>query len=75
VSRENRPISLIAIIDRANLGSVPGWRDEHADPSWDIESSELDRSVLTGRTLKEIEEGRSRKMPRPPPANNTLDRS
>jgi bifunctional non-homologous end joining protein LigD len=32
-------------------------RDEHADPSWDIESPELDRSVLTGRTLKEIEEG------------------
>lgn len=33
-------------------------RDEYADPSWDIDSSELDRSVLTGRTLKEIEEGR-----------------
>jgi DNA ligase D-like protein (predicted 3'-phosphoesterase) len=32
-------------------------RDEHADPSWDIESLELDYSVLTGRTLKEIEEG------------------
>jgi bifunctional non-homologous end joining protein LigD len=31
-------------------------RDEHADPSWDIESPELDRSVLTGRTMKEIEE-------------------
>jgi bifunctional non-homologous end joining protein LigD len=36
-------------------------RDEHADPSWDIESPELDRSVLTGRTLKEIEEGRGEK--------------
>jgi bifunctional non-homologous end joining protein LigD len=33
-------------------------RDEFADPSWDIDSPELDRSVLTGRTLKEIEEGR-----------------
>lgn len=33
-------------------------RDEHSDPSWDIEKPELDRSVLTGRTLKEIAEGR-----------------
>jgi bifunctional non-homologous end joining protein LigD len=33
-------------------------RDEYADPSWDIDSPELDRSVLTGRTLREIEEGR-----------------
>jgi bifunctional non-homologous end joining protein LigD len=33
-------------------------RDGHADPSWDIESSKLDRSVLTGRTMKEIEESR-----------------
>jgi bifunctional non-homologous end joining protein LigD len=73
-----------ALIRTGNLSTDPGqkerWllikqRDEHAEPSWGIESSELDRSVLTGRTLKEIEEGRSRKMPRPPPANNTLDRS
>ena len=34
-------------------------RDEYADPSWNIESPELDRSVLTGRTLKEIAVGRS----------------
>jgi hypothetical protein len=45
------------------LGEVKRWllikqRDEYADPSWDIDSPELDRSVLTGRTLKEIEEGR-----------------
>ena len=33
-------------------------RDEHVDASWDIESPEFDRSVLTGRTLKEIEHGR-----------------
>jgi hypothetical protein len=33
-------------------------RDEYADPSWDIESARFDRSVLTGRSLKEIgEEG------------------
>jgi len=32
-------------------------RDACANPSWDIESPELDRSVLTGRTLKEIAEG------------------
>jgi bifunctional non-homologous end joining protein LigD len=38
-------------------------RDEHADPSWNIESSRLGRSVLTGRSLKEIEGGRPRKRP------------
>ena len=31
-------------------------RDEYADPSWDIESFRFDRSVLTGRSLKEIKE-------------------
>jgi len=36
-------------------------RDEFADSSWSIESVELDRSVLTGRTLKEIELGRPAK--------------
>ncbi|HEU4649451.1 MAG TPA: DNA polymerase ligase N-terminal domain-containing protein [Gemmatimonadales bacterium] len=29
-------------------------RDEYADPSWDIDRPELDRSVLTGRTLADI---------------------
>ena len=33
-------------------------RDEYAEEWWDIESPQLDRSVLTGRTLKEIEMGR-----------------
>ncbi len=32
-------------------------RDAHADPSWDIESPWLGRSVLTGRGLKEIKDG------------------
>ena len=32
-------------------------RDEYADPSWNIESPRLDRSVLSGRSLKEIKEG------------------
>ena len=36
-------------------------RDEQADPSWEIERSKLNRSVLTGRTLKEIEEYGSKK--------------
>jgi bifunctional non-homologous end joining protein LigD len=36
-------------------------RDEYADPTWDIESPELDRSVITGRTLKEIEMGAPKK--------------
>jgi bifunctional non-homologous end joining protein LigD len=34
-------------------------RDEYADPSWNIESPALDRSVLTGRTLAEVARGRS----------------
>jgi bifunctional non-homologous end joining protein LigD len=33
-------------------------RDEYADPSWNIESPRLDRSVLSGRSLKEIKEGK-----------------
>jgi bifunctional non-homologous end joining protein LigD len=36
-------------------------RDEHADPSWNIESRWLDRSVLTGRSLKEIKDGKPAK--------------
>jgi len=33
-------------------------RDEYADPSWDIESVRFDRSVLTGRSLNEIKDGK-----------------
>jgi len=40
-------------------------RDAHSDPSWDIERPEFDRSVLTGRTLREIETGRRGKKSRP----------
>jgi bifunctional non-homologous end joining protein LigD len=36
-------------------------RDEYADPSWDIGSPRLDRSVLTGRSMKEIESGGQKK--------------
>jgi bifunctional non-homologous end joining protein LigD len=36
-------------------------RDEYADPSWDIESVRFDRSVLTGRSLKEIKDGKPAK--------------
>jgi bifunctional non-homologous end joining protein LigD len=39
-------------------------RDEYADPSWDIESPRLDRSVLTGRSMKQIENGRPKKVRR-----------
>jgi bifunctional non-homologous end joining protein LigD len=39
-------------------------RDEHADPSWNIESPRFDRSALTGRGLKEIERGSARKVRR-----------
>jgi bifunctional non-homologous end joining protein LigD len=34
-------------------------RDACADPSWNIESPKFDRSVLTGRKLEEIADGRS----------------
>ena len=43
---------------RRNRWLLVKHRDEYADGSWDIESPELDRSILTGRTLKEIQEGR-----------------
>lgn len=33
-------------------------RDEYADPSWDVESPRLDYSVLTGRSLREIRDGK-----------------
>jgi bifunctional non-homologous end joining protein LigD len=38
--------------------------DIHADPSWDIERPEFQRSALTGRTLAEIRDGSpAKKMP------------
>jgi bifunctional non-homologous end joining protein LigD len=39
-------------------------RDKYADSSWNIESPRFDRSVLTGRTLTEIETGRPRNRTR-----------
>ena len=39
-------------------------RDEDADPSWNIESRRFDYSVLTGRTMKEIEVGSPRRRAR-----------
>ncbi len=39
-------------------------RDGYADPSWDIESARLDRSALTGRSMKEIENDRPKKVRR-----------
>jgi bifunctional non-homologous end joining protein LigD len=50
----------------AERGGKKNWllikhRDEYADPSWRIDDPALDRSVLTGRTLKEIAESRPAK--------------
>jgi bifunctional non-homologous end joining protein LigD len=53
-----------AIPSQAKRWLLIKHRDEHVDASWDIESSRLDRSVLTGRTLTEIEEGRPGKQRR-----------
>jgi hypothetical protein len=40
-------------------------RDEYADASWNIENPRFDYSVLTGRSLKEIEQnGPNRKSRR-----------
>jgi bifunctional non-homologous end joining protein LigD len=36
-------------------------RDDYVDPAWDIHAAQLDRSVLSGRTLKEIAAGRQPK--------------
>ena len=54
--------SLVQIENRSmNSSRRDHWlliksRDEYADPSWDIESARFDRSVPTGRSLKEIKE-------------------
>jgi bifunctional non-homologous end joining protein LigD len=47
--------------DRANRERwlLVKHRDRYADPSWNIEASELDYSVLTGRRLREIGGARS----------------
>src|ERR1700730_16750293 len=39
-------------------------RDEYAYPSWDIESPWLARSALAGPSMKEIENGRPKKVRR-----------
>ena len=49
-----------------NYGRRDYWllvksRDEYADPLWDIESASFDRSVLTGRSMEEIKDGKPAK--------------
>jgi hypothetical protein len=39
-------------------------RDEHADPSWDIEQPRLNRSVHSGLTLKQLELDHRKNMSR-----------
>jgi hypothetical protein len=52
-------------IDRGDneLWLIVRQRDEYVDPSWNIEDPGFDRSVLTGRSMKEIESGRADKTP------------
>jgi bifunctional non-homologous end joining protein LigD len=54
------------LVETGNRSAKPSQkhRDEHADPSWNVESPRFDRSVLTGRSLKDIEEGSPGKEPR-----------
>jgi bifunctional non-homologous end joining protein LigD len=41
---------------RRELWLLIKHRDEHADPRWDVEAPKFERSVLTGRTLREIQQ-------------------
>src|SRR3982074_3767888 len=59
VKTENRSMNS----SRRNYWVLMKSRDEYADPSWDIESARFDRSVLSGRSLKEIMNGKPA-MPR-----------
>jgi bifunctional non-homologous end joining protein LigD len=65
--RKLRGITLIKTENRSEgRGHARNWllikhRDEHADSSWNIETPALSRSVLTGRTLREIAEGGARR--------------
>jgi bifunctional non-homologous end joining protein LigD len=54
VQIERRSISF----SRSDYWLLIKSRDEYADPSWDIESLRFDRSVFTGRSLKEIKDGK-----------------
>jgi bifunctional non-homologous end joining protein LigD len=36
-------------------------REDYANPSWQMEDAALDRTVQTGRTMKEIKQGRTAK--------------
>jgi bifunctional non-homologous end joining protein LigD len=54
-------------------GAMERWllikhRDAYADPAWDVEDPALDRSVLTGRSMHEIEGGRPKEGSRRPRA-------
>jgi bifunctional non-homologous end joining protein LigD len=54
---------------KANTSQKERWllikrRDEHADPSWNIENPRFNRSVLTGRSMKEIEDHKPSETPR-----------
>ena len=54
-------------------GAMERWllikhRDQYADPAWDVEDPALDRSVLTGRSMHEIEGGRPKEGSRRPRA-------
>jgi bifunctional non-homologous end joining protein LigD len=52
--------------DQKELWLLIKHRDAQADPSWNIEDPKLDRSVLTGRGLSEIEKGIPRVRHTPP---------
>jgi bifunctional non-homologous end joining protein LigD len=57
VKLEKRSMS----ISRSDYWLLIKSRDEHADPSWNVESRHFDYSVLTGRSLKEVRDGKPTK--------------
>jgi bifunctional non-homologous end joining protein LigD len=59
--------ALIRTRSSINSRNKEGWllikeRDEYTDPSWSVEDPRFDRSALTGRSLKEIEGGGTKKV-------------
>ncbi len=63
----------IVLAMSGNRNAMERWllikhRDQYVHPAWDVEDPALDRSVLTGRRMHEIEGGRTKEGSRRPRA-------